>query len=296
MDDKKSYAISFEFFPPKTTESLVSLGEVATELASYQPAFMSVTYGAGGSTRDGTIETIKMLQKQAGVRMAPHLACMGSTRDELIATLHQYLELGVHRVVALRGDMPSGMGNTGEFRYASELVRLIRETTGNHFHIEVAAYPEIHPQALSVEDDLMSLKHKFDAGANSAITQYFFNPDAYFHYLDECAKRHIHMPITPGIMPITQFSRLARFSEMCGAEIPRWIRKRLESYGDDVESIQAFGAEVVAKLCHDLIEGGAPGLHFYTLNKSDAVNEVLKQMSVRGQRVVNIVQSDLIIS
>lgn len=280
MQELKPLSISFEFFPPKTPEGMEHLREEAITLAQCKPLFMSVTYGAGGSTRNGTIDTVKMVQSSTGARLAPHLACVGSSRAEIIDILQHYVELGVHRVVALRGDLPSGMGNSGELKYASDLVALIREQTGNHFHIEVAAYPEIHPQALSAADDLLSVKRKYDAGADSAITQYFFNPDAYFYYLEECAKLQINMPIIPGIMPITQFTRLARFSDMCGAEIPRWIRKRLESYGDDMESIQSFGLDVVATLCHDLIAGGAPGLHFYTMNKADATLALLQDLNL----------------
>lgn len=283
MEILKAPAISFEFFPPKTKDGMTLLREAAKHLAAEKPLFMSVTYGAGGSTRKGTIETVKLLQQETGARFAPHLACIGSDRDELVEILQQYVELGVHRIVALRGDMPSGMGNNGDIKYASELVSLIREETGNQFHIEVAAYPEIHPQASTVQDDLLNLKRKYEAGADSAITQYFFNPDAYFYYLDECQRLNIDMPIIPGIMPITEFTRLARFSEMCGAEIPRWICKRLAAFGDDVDSIKAFGLEVVAEMCRKLLDGGAPGLHFYTLNRSEAVSALLKQLNLANQ-------------
>ena|SRR3990167_2750977 len=266
---------SFEFFPPRTEEAMDHLGTVALQLASYHPHFFSVTFGAGGSTRDGTLQAVNMLQKLTPVKVAPHLACIGADRDEMVAMLKQYQLMGIKRLVALRGDLPSGMGRPGEFKYASDLVALIREVTHHFFHIEVAAYPEIHPQASCATNDLSNLKKKYDAGANSAITQYFFNPDAYFYFIDECMKQQIFMPIVPGIMPITQFSKLVRFSDMCGAEIPRWIRKRLETYGDDLASIQAFGLEVVYNLCECLMKGGAPGLHFYTLNKADATKELL---------------------
>lgn len=269
--------ISFEFFPPKTPAGFELLGQAANELAVLNPHFFSVTYGAGGSTRNGTIDTVKLLQQQSKVKVAPHLACIGASREDIIAILRIYQDLGVERIVALRGDLPSGMGQAGEFKYASELVTLIRRETGDQFHLEVAAYPEIHPQA-NAQEEFLNLKRKFEAGANSAITQYFFNPDAYFYYLDECAKHHITMPIIPGIMPITQFAKLARFSDMCGAEIPRWIRKRLESYGDDVESVKKFGFEVVNNLCDLLIQGGAPGLHFYTLNHPDATNALCQSL------------------
>lgn len=261
--------ISFEFFPPKTEAGVELLSKTANELVALNPQFFSVTFGAGGSTREGTIDTVKMLQQQTKANVAPHLACIGSTREQIIEILHVYINLGVKRIVTLRGDLPSGMGQAGEFKYASELVALIRKETGDRFHLEVAAYPEIHPQA-NAEEEFANLKRKCDAGANSAITQYFFNPDAYFYYVDECAKRHINLPIIPGIMPITQFAKLARFSDMCGAEIPRWIRKRLESFGDDVESVKQFGHDVVYNLCDQLIQGGAPGLHFYTLNHAEA--------------------------
>lgn len=262
--------ISFEFFPPKTIQGVQQLAAVATELAALNPHFFSVTFGAGGSTRDGTLETLKMLQQTTNVQIAPHLACIGTTRYEMIKILHQYKAVGVRRIVALRGDLPHDRPKPGEFNYAHELVRLISREMNDFFHIEVAAYPEIHPQAASALDDVLSLKRKFDAGANSAITQYFFNPDAYFYFLEECKKHGVDKPIVPGIMPITQYTRLAQFSDNCGAEIPRWIRKRLASYGDDLESIRAFGTEIVYNLCQRLLAGGAPGLHFYTLNKAEA--------------------------
>jgi methylenetetrahydrofolate reductase (NADPH) len=279
------FLISFEFFPPKTPEGKQNFCHTALTLAQQQPHFFSVTFGAGGSTRDGTVESVKLLQQQTKVDVAPHLSCIGSSRADILAMLQQYRALGIHRIVALRGDLPSGMGQPGEFKYASELVHLIREETGNEFYIEVAAYPEMHPQALSVKDDILNLKRKYAAGANGAITQYFFNPDAYFYYVDECAKQDIFLPIVPGIMPITQFNRLARFSDACGAEIPRWIRRQLESYGDDAESIKKFGVEVVYRLCQTLIAGGAPGLHFYTLNQTEGVVPVLEHLLTTSQRV-----------
>lgn len=274
--------ISFEFFPPKTQEGMFKLKETGIKLASLSPEFFSVTFGAGGSTRSGTVQTVMMLQENTGIPVAPHLACVGCHRDELIEILQNYKMLGIKRIVALRGDLPSGMGNSGELKFASELVALIRETTQDHFFIEVAAYPEFHPQSKSAIDDVQNLKSKVDAGANSAITQYFFNADAYFYFRDECAKLGISIPIVPGIMPITQFSKLLRFSNACGAEIPRWIRKRLEAYGDDQESIKEFGIEVVYDLCATLLEQGAPGLHFYTLNYLDA-SFALVQLLERNQ-------------
>jgi methylenetetrahydrofolate reductase (NADPH) len=278
MIDQQGTNISFEFFPPKTPEGKNNLQAAALQLADAHPTFFSVTFGAGGSTREGTIETVKMLQEKTPVSVTPHLACIGSSREEIIEILQCYQSLGINRLVALRGDLPSGMGQGGEFRYAAELVTLIRETTQDHFHIEVAAYPEFHPQAANAAADMLHFKQKVQAGANSAITQYFFNPDAYFYFRDYCAKEEIFIPITPGIMPITHFSKLVRFSDMCGAEIPRWIRKRLESYGDDMESIQAFGTEVVYDLCQRLLAGGAPGLHFYTLNHAEASLTLLKML------------------
>jgi methylenetetrahydrofolate reductase (NADH) len=277
---KKALMISFEYFPPKTVEGIKSLHQSAIELTQLKPGFFSVTFGAGGSTRDGTMETVCWLQKNTDVAIAPHLACIGLNRNELTSILKQYQSLGIKRLVALRGDLPSGMGHSGELCYANELVALIRDTTQDHFHIEVAAYPEVHPQAKDAIKDLINLKRKAEAGANSALTQYFFNPDAYFYFVEECRKQGVFIPIVPGIMPITHFGKLIRFSDMCGAEIPRWIRKRLESYGDDLISVEAFGLEVVHELCEKLIKGGAPGLHFYTLNHSDASIKIVKQLGL----------------
>lgn len=276
----RSCVISFECFPPKTAEGRQFLFDAIPQLSKCDPNFISVTFGAGGSTREGTIETVQMIKQMSNTTVVPHLSCIGSTREQLLEVLTRYQSMGVKRIVALRGDLPSGMGQAGEFRYASELVALVREKTGDYFHIDVAAYPEIHPQAKSVSDDILNLKRKYEAGANSAITQYFFNPDAYFYYLEECARYGIKMQIVPGIMPIMQFTRLARFSETCGAEIPLWIKKRLQDYGDDVDSIQAFGLEVVHHLCQTLIDGGAPGLHFYTLNRAEATVKVLKMLNL----------------
>jgi len=277
----KLLQISFEFFPPKTPEGDALLTDTAFALAKNRPQFFSVTFGAGGSTRIGTVETVKrLLMLHKAISVAPHLSCIGENREDILEILNIYKNLGVKRLVALRGDLPSGMGQTGEFKFANELVALIRNVTGHFFHIEVAAYPEIHPQAKSALDDILNLKRKQDAGADSAITQYFFNPDAYFYYLDECTKHGINIPITPGIMPITTFSKLARFSDVCGAEIPRWIRKRLESYGDDIESINAFGLEVIYDLCQSLLSGGAPGIHFYTLNKATPSQDILDMLGL----------------
>jgi methylenetetrahydrofolate reductase (NADPH) len=269
--------ISFEFFPPQTPEGVEKLTAARKILATHKPEFFSVTFGAGGSTQDRTLETVRRIH-QEGYQAAPHLSCVGSTRENIHALLFTYKEMGIKRIVALRGDMPSGMGSIGEFQYANELVSFIRAQTGDHFHIEVAAYPEFHPQANSAREDMLNFKRKVHAGANSAITQYFFNADAYFRFVEECRKLGVTVPIVPGIMPILKYSQLARFSDMCGAEIPRWIRKTMEGYGDDIESVQNFGRDVVTQLCEKLIAGGAPGLHFYTLNQANASVEILKRL------------------
>ncbi|MBD9413131.1 methylenetetrahydrofolate reductase [NAD(P)H] [Pseudomonas sp. PDM16] len=269
MSQERRY--SFEFFPTKTEAGHEKLMGVARQLAGYNPDFFSCTYGAGGSTRDRTLNTVLQLDGDVGVPTAPHLSCVGDSKDELRSLLSQYKNSGIKRIVALRGDLPSGMGMaSGELRYANELVEFIRSETGDHFHIEVAAYPEVHPQARSYEDDLQNFVRKCQAGANSAITQYFFSADCYFYFVERVRKLGVDLPIVPGIMPITNYSKLARFSDACGAEIPRWVRKQLEAYGDDLESIQAFGEHVVSEMCERLLQGGAPGLHFYTLNQADA--------------------------
>lgn len=261
--------ISFEFFPTKTDAGHEKLMLTAQKLASYQPEFFSCTYGAGGSTRDRTLNTVLQLNEQTRIPTAPHLSCVGDSKEELRDLLNVYKDAGVNRIVSLRGDLPSGMGMAnGELRYANELVEFIREETGDHFYIEVAAYPEMHPQARSLEFDLQNFARKAQAGADSAITQYFFNADSYFYFVDRVRKLGVDIPIVPGIMPITNYSKLARFSDACGAELPRWIRKQLEAYGDDIASIQAFGTEVISTMCEQLLQGGAPGLHFYTLNQS----------------------------
>ncbi|MDD3884015.1 MAG: methylenetetrahydrofolate reductase [NAD(P)H] [Gallionella sp.] len=270
-------ALSFEFFPPQTPEGAAKLVNVRGQLAALQPEFFSVTFGAGGSTQERTLDTVLQI-KAEGYAAAPHLSCVGSTRDNIRKLLHTYREAGIGRIVALRGDLPSGMASIGEFHYANELVAFIRAETGDHFHIEVAAYPEFHPQARSAQDDLKNFKRKIDAGANSAITQYFYNPDAYFRFVDASTRLGVSAPIVPGVMPIVRFSQLARFSDACGAEIPRWMRRTLEGYGDDVESVQAFGLDIVVQLCEKLIAGGAPGLHVYTLNQAAAPLEILKRI------------------
>jgi methylenetetrahydrofolate reductase (NADPH) len=270
---------SVEFFPPRDETGSERLLQVASSLGELSPRYMSVTFGAGGSTRAGTLATVQALRNQ-GYDAAPHLSCVGASRAELRELLAQYRELGIRRLVALRGDMPSGMGPMGDLRYASDLVAFIREETGDWFHIEVAAYPESHPQARSPDDDLTHFVAKMQAGANSAITQYFFNADAYFDFADRALARGVTQPIVPGIMPITNYSQLARFSDMCGTEIPRWIRLRLASFGDDRASIRAFGHEVVSGLCQTLLDGGAPGLHFYTMNQSDATLGIWRELDL----------------
>ncbi|MNZ35808.1 5,10-methylenetetrahydrofolate reductase [compost metagenome] len=268
MSQERRY--SFEFFPAKTEAGHEKLLATARQLASYKPDFFSCTYGAGGSTRDRTLTTVLQLDGEVKVSTAPHLSCVGDSREELRALLAQYKEAGIRRIVALRGDLPSGMGMaSGELRYANELVEFIRNETGDHFHIEVAAYPEVHPQARNFEDDLANFVRKAKAGADSAITQYFFNADSYFHFVERVEKLGVDIPVVPGIMPITNYTKLARFSDACGAEIPRWIRKQLEAYGDDVGSIQSFGEQVITEMCERLLAGGAPGLHFYTLNQAE---------------------------
>ena len=276
----KKLSISFEFFPPQTAEGMEKLHLARKQLEPLKPEFFSVTFGAGGSTRDRTFETVKQIQ-DAGYPAAPHLSCVGSTRENIRAILQTYKNIGIKRIVALRGDVPSGMATTGEFQYANELVSFIRAETGDHFHIEVAAYPEFHPQSKSPKDDLLNFQRKVNAGANSAITQYFYNADSYFYFVDQCHKLGISIPIVPGIMPVGKFSQLARFSDACGAEIPRWVRKTLESYGDDAASIQSFGLDVVTHLGEQLLAGGAPGLHFYTLNQAAPSLEICKRLDLK---------------
>ena len=270
--------ISFEFYPPKTDEQRTQLDRSAAKLKPYSPNYVSCTFGAGGSTLDYTPETIDRLHNQHGLDAAPHISCVGGTRAELGALLDRYRQMGCRRIVALRGDLPSGMGHAGEFRYASELVSFIRKEHDGHFHIEVGAYPETHPQAEHAMADLQAFKAKVDAGADGAITQYFYNADAYFRFVDDARKLGVAIPIVPGIMPISNFSQLRRFSETCGAEIPRWIGKRMQAYGDDVDAIREFAADFVAQLCLRLIDGGAPSLHFYTLNMSKPTLNVLARL------------------
>jgi len=270
---------SIEFFPPKTPEGVEKLRATRAKLAELKPKYFSVTFGAGGSTQKGTLETILEIKRE-GHDAAPHLSCIGSSRESVRTILSEYKANGIKRLVALRGDLPSGYGASGEFRYANELVEFIRAETGDWFHIEVAAYPEMHPQAKSPQDDMQSFARKVRAGANAAITQYFYNADAYFRFVDEAHKIGIDVPVVAGIMPITNYSQLMRFSEMCGAEIPRWIRLKLASFGDDSESIKAFGLDVVTGLCERLLAGGVPGMHFYTLNQAAATTALWKRLNL----------------
>ena len=270
--------VSFEFFPPRTPEGAAKLRDVRARLAAQKPEYFSVTFGAGGSTREGTWNTVIEIHGE-GLPVAPHISCIGTTRDSVRELLAGYRDQGIHRMIALRGDVPSGAaGGAGEFRYANELVEFIRAETGDWFEIEVAAYPEYHPQARSPAEDLQSFVRKVSAGADSAITQYFYNCDAYTRFVDEVAKLGCQVPIVAGVMPIVNFTQLARFSDACGAEIPRWIRRRLESFGDDRDSIREFGLDVVTDLCQRLVAAGAPGLHFYTLNQAEASVELCKRL------------------
>ena len=276
---RRPRVFSFEFFPPKTPEGVEKLRATRKQLAQLDPAFFSVTYGAGGSTREGTLATVLEIRK-AGSPAAPHLSCIASTRENLREVIRQYKENDIRHIVALRGDLPSGLAMSGEFRYASDLVRFIREETGDWFSIEVACYPEYHPQARRPQQDLNAFKAKVDAGANAAITQYFYNADAYFHFVDEVEAMGIDIPIVPGVMPINNFSQLARFSDACGAELPRWMRLKLEGFGDDSASIKAFGLDVVTELCDRLLSAGAPGLHFYTLNQAGPASTIWQRLGL----------------
>jgi methylenetetrahydrofolate reductase (NADPH) len=272
-------AYSFEFFPPRTAEGKEKLRATWQELAKLKPRFFSCTYGAGGTTREGTLETVIDI-RAAGHEAAPHISCVASTKADIGEQLERYRSHGIRHVVALRGDLPSGLAASGEFRYASELVAFIRERTGDWFNIEVACYPEFHPQTRNAEDEIRNFKRKVDAGANAAITQYFYNPDAYFRFMDDARAAGIGVPIVPGIMPIGNFSQLARFSEACGAEIPRWMRWKLESFRDDTQAIRAYGLDIVTSICQRLLAGGAPGLHFYTLNQASLSAEIWKRLGL----------------
>ncbi|SHL88703.1 5,10-methylenetetrahydrofolate reductase (NAD(P)) [Nitrosospira sp. Nsp11] len=281
MESQKKFAptFSFEFFPPQTPEGVEKLRATRKQLAQLNPKFFSVTFGAGGSTRDRTLETVLEIQTE-GYVAAPHLSCIGATSENIRDMLQKYRAGGIRHVVALRGDLPSGMAQGGEFRYANELVAFIREEFDDTFHIDVASYPEYHPQCNSAQEDLQNFKRKVEAGADSVITQYFYNADAYFSFIDACEAMGISVPIVPGIMPINKFSQLARFSDACGAEIPRWIRKKLEGYGDDSASIRAFGLDIVTDLCDRLLNAGAPGLHFYTLNSAGPTTTIWQRLGL----------------
>lgn len=278
--NNRSAILSCEFFPPRTeagVEKLLATQQTLND--TFQPSYYSVTFGAGGTTRDSTIEIVKLLVEK-NINVAPHISCIGSSKQQISDLLEQYKTLGVTRLVTLRGDIPDNGESTKELSHANELVTFIRETTGKHFSIEVAAYPEYHPESQSPQSDFKHFKNKITAGADGAITQYFYNIDAYLRFMDNCQKENITIPVTPGIMPITNFASLTRFSDVCGAEIPRWIRKQLEAYADDKESLQAFGLDVVSKLCNQLLENNAPGLHFYTLNQADSTTAIWKNLSL----------------
>ena len=283
MESQKKYkpTFSFELFPPKTDAGVEKLKTTVLKLAELTPRFFSVTYGAGGSTRDRTMDTVDWLRSE-GLETAPHISCIGSSRDHIRELLAHYQEKGIRRTVALRGDMPSGMGGGGDFRYANELVEFIRSETADHFYIEVAAYPEFHPQAPDAMSDLKNFKRKVEAGANGAITQYFYNPDAYCRFVESCEQLGVDIPIVPGIMPINNYAQLGRFSDNCGAEIPRWIRRRLQGFADDIESIRSFGIDVVTELCEDLLREGAPGLHFYTMNQWKPSQKIWNNLGISG--------------
>ncbi len=281
MESQKKFSrvFSCEFFPPKDDDAKAKLHDTTRELAQLKPKYFSVTYGAGGSTQAGTYETVKWI-KQQGLDAAPHISCIGATRATIVEQLQRYQALGIKRIVALGGDLPSGMASPGEFRYAWQLVELIRKQTGDWFHIEVAAYPEVHPRSATAEADLAYFKRKVDCGANSALTQYFYNPDAYARFVEECERLGLRIPIVPGVMPITNYKQLARFSDNCGAEIPRWIRRRLEGFGDDLEGLRAFGLDVTTNLCRRLLELGAPGLHIYTMNRSGPSRAIWQRLGL----------------
>lgn len=273
--------LSCEFFPPKSDEGALKLRAVTEQLtAALKPDYFSVTYGAGGSTQDRSFATVEAIQTESEVPAAPHLSCIGSTRESISAILDQYRALDIKRIVALRGDLPSGMRDPGDFRYASELVAFIREYTGDWFQIEVAAYPEFHPQSANARADLQHFKQKVDAGADAAITQYFYSIEAYTRFIDDCEKMQIDIPIVPGIMPISNYTQLARFSDACGADLPRWLRKRLEAFGDDMDGLRAFGHDVVTELTASLVQAGAPGLHFYTMNQADSIIALCRDAGV----------------
>lgn len=277
---KQNIPLSFEFFPPKTAEGIANLRETRTQLAKFNPEFLSVTFGAGGSTTDRTKETVFEIQAD-GYQAAPHISCISSSKEEIRALLSAYKAKGIKRLVTLRGDVPSGEVSAGDFKYANELVNFIRQETSDWFHLEVAAYPEFHPEALSAAKDMANFKRKVDAGADSAITQYFYNADAYFRFVESCDADGITIPIVPGIMPIYNYTQLARFSGVCGAEIPRWLRLRLEAYADDMPSLRALGIDVVSELCETLLSWGVPSLHFYTLNQAGVISKIIDNLNYK---------------
>jgi len=277
----KHIPLSFEFFPPKTAEGIANLRETRVQLAKFNPEFFSVTFGAGGSTRDRTMETVFEIQAE-GFSAAPHISCISSSKEEIRELLTAYKNKGIKRLVTLRGDVPSGEVSVGDFKYANELVTFIRQETGDWFHLEVAAYPEFHPEALSAAKDLANFKRKVEAGADAAITQYFYNADAYFRFVESCVKEGISIPIVPGVMPIYNYTQLARFSGVCGAEIPRWLRLRLEAYADDLPSLRAFGIDVVSELCERLLAWGVPSLHFYTLNQAGIISNIINNIEQKA--------------
>ncbi len=277
----KNIPLSFEFFPPKTADGVANLRETRVQLAKFNPEFFSVTFGAGGSTRDRTMETVFEIQAE-GYQAAPHISCISSSKEEIRELLTAYKNKGIKRLVTLRGDVPSGEVSVGDFKYANELVKFIRQETGDWFHLEVAAYPEFHPEALSAAKDMANFKRKIEAGANSAITQYFYNADAYFRFVDSCLADGITVPIAPGVMPIYNYTQLARFSGICGAEIPRWLRLRLEVYADDMPSLRALGVDVVSELCERLLAWGVPSLHFYTLNQAGIISNIVNNIGLES--------------
>ena len=279
----KNIPLSFEFFPPKTPDGIANLREARAQLAKFNPEFFSVTFGAGGSTRDRTMETVYEIQAE-GHNAAPHISCISSSKEEIRELLNTYKAKGINRLVTLRGDVPSGEVSAGDFKYAAELVAFIRKETGDQFHIDVAAYPEFHPEATSAAKDIANFKRKVEAGANSAITQYFYNADAYFRFVDTVKKEGINVPIVPGIMPIYNYTQLARFSGICGAEIPRWLRLRLEAYEEDLPSLRAFGTDVVSELCANLLASGAPSLHFYTLNQAGIISTIINNIGLQAKK------------
>ena len=285
--NSKPIPLSFEFFPPKTADGIANLRETRTQLSHYNPEFFSVTFGAGGSTTDRTKDTVFDIQAD-GYQAAPHISCISSSREEIRELLSAYQAKGIKRLVTLRGDVPSGEVSVGDFKYANELVTFIREYSGDWFHLEVAAYPEFHPEATSAAKDIANFKRKVEAGANSAITQYFYNADAYYRFVESCTSNGITLPIVPGIMPIYNFTQLARFSGVCGAEIPRWLRLRLEAYADDLPSLRALGVDVVSRLCEDLLAWRVPSLHFYTLNQAGIISTILNNLAVRKDALIKL--------